>query len=100
MKRIVDQCAENSIDEVLAGDDVKERIDLYHKYEKDFASQLKRCTKVEGDVAVVDLSKEEVIYPGNRFVVYALFPEVSASIHIFQGVGKQNIVFALGKYST
>ncbi|HIP60831.1 MAG TPA: exopolyphosphatase [Campylobacterales bacterium] len=97
MKKLVDQCAQNSISEVLASDDVKERIELYHKYEKDFVDQLKRCVAVEGDIAVIDLREEEIIYPGNRFVVYALFPEVSASVHIFQGVGKQNTVFALGK---
>jgi nanoRNase/pAp phosphatase (c-di-AMP/oligoRNAs hydrolase) len=97
MKKLVDQCVENSIDEVLSSEDVKERIDLYKQHEDDFVAQLKRCVRVEDDVAVIDLREEEIIYPGNRFVVYALFPEVSTSIHVFQGVGKQNIVFALGK---
>ena len=46
---------------------------------------------------VLDLREEEIIYPGNRFMIYALFPEVNISIHVLWGVQKQNTVFATGK---
>ncbi len=97
MKRLIDLLLTKDIDEVLESKDVKKRLELYRDSEKEFHSQLKRCVKIEGDVAVIDLRDEEIIYPGNRFVVYALFPEASASIHILQGLNRQNIVFALGK---
>jgi nanoRNase/pAp phosphatase (c-di-AMP/oligoRNAs hydrolase) len=45
----------------------------------------------------LDLRNEDVIYPGNRFMLYALFPEVTASIHVLDGLNGQNTVFALGK---
>ena len=40
---------------------------------------------------------EEIIYPGNRFAIYALYPECNISIHILWGLRQQNTVFATGK---
>jgi nanoRNase/pAp phosphatase (c-di-AMP/oligoRNAs hydrolase) len=48
----------------------------------------------------VDLRKEETIYAVNRFMVYALFPHSTISIHAMWGVQKQNTVFAVGKSIT
>jgi len=45
----------------------------------------------------LDLRNEEVIYAGNRFVIYALFPECNISIHVLWGLKQQNTVFAVGK---
>ena len=52
---------------------------------------------VEGDVVVVDLRDEETIHAGNRFMVYALFPEARVSVHVIWGRQKLNTVFACGK---
>ena len=38
-----------------------------------------------------------MIYAGNRFVIYALFPECDISIYVMWGMKKQNTVFAIGK---
>ncbi len=38
-----------------------------------------------------------MIYVGNRFIVYALFPEIHTSMHIFWGKQKEVVVFAVGK---
>jgi nanoRNase/pAp phosphatase (c-di-AMP/oligoRNAs hydrolase) len=46
---------------------------------------------------VLDLRNEETIWVGNRFVVYALFPQCNISIHVMWGLKKQNTVFATGK---
>jgi len=46
---------------------------------------------------VLDLRGESVIYAGNRFIIYALFPETNISIHVLWGVKQQNTVFATGK---
>ena len=97
MQKLPKLCLELTIDEILKDEDVQERVILCKKHEKDFTEQIKRCTKVEGDVALIDFRDEEVIYPGNRFMVYALFPEISASVHILQGVENQNTVLAVGK---
>lgn len=97
MMDLIAYCKNHSIEEILELPDVKERVELFFKYEKDFKTQLERCTKIYGNVAVVDLRKEEIIYPGNRFMVYAMYPEINISIHVIWGVKQQNTVFAVGK---
>ena len=97
MMDLIDYCHNHDIDDIMKLDDVKERVELYFKYAKEFQDQLKRCSKVYGNLIVLDLREEEIIYPGNRFMIYALFPEVNISIHVLWGVQKQNTVFATGK---
>ncbi len=97
MMDLIAYCKNHSIEEILELPDVKERVELFFKYEKDFKTQLERCTKIYGNVAVVDLRKEEIIYPGNRFMVYAMYPETNISVHVIWGVKQQNTVFAVGK---
>lgn len=97
MMELIDYCLDHSIDEVLALPDVKERTDLYFEQAPKFREQLQRCTTLRGSVAVVDLRDEDPIWAGNRFVVYALFPEANVSIHVMRGFQNQNTVFAVGK---
>ena len=46
---------------------------------------------------ILDLRHEETIFAGNRFMIYALFPDCNISIHVLWGVKQQNTVFATGK---
>ena len=46
---------------------------------------------------MLDLRKEVTSLAGNRFMVYALFPECNISMHVMWGKQKQNTVFAIGK---
>ena len=48
-------------------------------------------------MVVVDLRDEDVIHAGNRFMVYALFPQARVSVHVIWGRQKLNTVFACGK---
>jgi nanoRNase/pAp phosphatase (c-di-AMP/oligoRNAs hydrolase) len=52
---------------------------------------------VHGNLVVLDLREEQTIYAGNRFIIYALFPETNISIHVLWGLKNQNTVFATGK---
>jgi nanoRNase/pAp phosphatase (c-di-AMP/oligoRNAs hydrolase) len=97
MMDLIDYCKDHSIEEILALPDVRERIELYFKYETEFKEQLLRCTKVYDNLAIIDYRDEEIIYPGNRFLVYALFPQTNISIHAVWGKDKQNVVFSTGK---
>ncbi|MBV8168920.1 MAG: exopolyphosphatase, partial [Alphaproteobacteria bacterium] len=85
------------IERILELPDVKERSDLYFQHEQAFKDQIKRCATMHGKVVVLDLRKEDPIYPGNRFMIYALFPDANVSIHVLWGVQKQNTVLAIGK---
>ncbi len=97
MLKLVDLCAQKSINEIMEDSDVRERIDLYYKEQDAFKEQIKRCTRVEDKTAVLDVRNEEIIHVGNRFMVYALFPECNVSVHTFYGKQNQNTVFAVGK---
>jgi nanoRNase/pAp phosphatase (c-di-AMP/oligoRNAs hydrolase) len=97
LMRLIDNCRNLAVDEVLALPDVKERVDLYLAHRSRFAAQLRRCAVAHDNVVVLDLRDEQVIYAGNRFLIYALFPECNVSIHVIWGVKKQNTVFAIGK---
>jgi nanoRNase/pAp phosphatase (c-di-AMP/oligoRNAs hydrolase) len=46
---------------------------------------------------VLDLRDEEVIHAGNRFLIYALYPQCNISVHVLWGLKRQNTVFAVGK---
>ena len=97
MMDLIDYCHDHGIEDIMKLPDVKERIDLYHKYENDFKDQLKRCSTIYDNLVVLDLRNEEIIYPGNRFMIYALFPDQNISIHVIMGFKGQNTVFATGK---
>jgi nanoRNase/pAp phosphatase (c-di-AMP/oligoRNAs hydrolase) len=97
MMRLIDACLHHSAEEILAMPDVKERVDLYRDHEAKFADQLTRCGTVHGKLVVLDLRREETIYAGNRFMIYALYPQCNISIHVMWGLKKQNTVLATGK---
>lgn len=97
MMQLIDYCAEHSIEEILQLPDVKERIDLYESMSEKAEEQIGRCATVHGNLVVLDLRDEETIYPTNRFMIYALYPQCNISIHQMWGLKKQNVVFATGK---
>jgi nanoRNase/pAp phosphatase (c-di-AMP/oligoRNAs hydrolase) len=98
MMQLIDACIEhNDVAEILTLPDVKERADLFKDQSDRFIVQVRRVSHIEGDVVVVDLRDEEVIHAGNRFMIYALYPQARVSIHVIWGRQKLNTVFACGK---
>ncbi len=97
MMDLIDYCKNHTIQQILAHPDVQERIKLYREHESRFKQQLQRCAKVYDNLVVLDLTEESPVYAGNRFMVYALFPQCNISIHKLWGHQRHNIVFAAGK---
>ncbi len=97
MMDLIDYCKDHTIEEILQLPDVKERVDLYTEHNEKFKQQIMRCSTVYGNLVILNLMDEEVIYAGNRFMIYALFPQCNISIHKMWGFRKQNVVFATGK---
>lgn len=97
MMDLIDYCIDHDIEEIMQLPDVVERTELYKSYEAQFRDQLERCSIMYNNLIVLDLRDEDVIFPGNRFVMYAVNPEVNISIHAIWGFQKQNTVFAVGK---
>lgn len=97
MMALIDYCKDHNIDDVLKLPDVQERVVLYKEHEAAAKEQIQRCSKVYGNLVVLDLRNEEIIYAVNRFMIYALFPNTNISIHVMWGLKQQNTVFAIGK---
>ena len=97
MMELIDYCMNNTIDAILALPDVAERVALYREQAELFEAQLKRIARVEGKVVILDLRNEEIIHAGNRFMIYALYPETAISVHVAWGFKKQNTAVMIGK---
>jgi len=97
MMHLIDYCREHDISDILKLPDVKERVDLYREQEDRFKEQIQRCATVHKNLVILDLRNEETIFAGNRFMVYALYPDCNISIHCMWGLNKLNTVFATGK---
>lgn len=97
MMELIDYCVEHSIEDVLELPDVKERVQMYFEQQEKFKEQIERVHKIEGDVVILPLKEEDIIYTGNRFLVYAMYPEAKISVHIMWGLKKQNTAITIGK---
>jgi len=97
MMQLIDYCRDHTVNEILALPDVKERVDLYMEHNNPAKEQIRRCTTVTGNVGVLDLRYEEKIYATNRFMLYALYPDINISIHQIWGLNRLNTVYAVGK---
>lgn len=98
MMKLIDHCQNHeTIDDILNLPDIKERVDLYFEHHQKFREQIERCATVHKNLVILDLRKEDTIWAGNRFVIYALFPQCNISMHVLWGKNKQNTVLAIGK---
>ena len=98
MMKLIDAVRDNpDIASLMNLPDVKERTDIYAAHLPKFKEQIERCTRVHGNLAVLNLRNEDTIWAGNRFMIYALFPQCNISMHVMWGKNKQNTVLAIGK---
>jgi len=97
MMTLIDCCRDMPIADILALPDVEERVELFFAQHAYFRQQLQRVADVHGNLVVLDLRNEEVIHAGNRFVVYAMYPQCDISMHVMWGREKMNTVYTVGK---
>ena len=96
MQNMIQYCRTKTAAEILQIPDVQERTKRYAEQSALFKEMLKNSCKVDGNVIITNLMDEETIYAGNRFMVYALFPEQNIEVRVMWGRAKQNVVFACG----
>lgn len=96
MLDMIDYCLSKTVDQILAVPDVEERKKRYEAQQKDFTAMIERRARMEQNVLIVDLRQEEEIYTGNRFIIYAMYPQSNVSIQVIWGLKKQNVVFTVG----
>lgn len=98
MMNLIDYCrTHGNIEEILQLPDVAERVKLYREHQMRFREQIQRCAVIRKNLIILDLRDEGQIWAGNRFVIYALYPQCNISMHVLWGKGMQNTVFAVGK---
>ena len=96
MEELINHCRNMKIEDILASEDVKERVELYFEQDKLFKEMVAKYTTIEDNVILTDLRDVTTIYTGNRFLVYSLYPEQNVSLWIVDGKLKQNVSVACG----
>ena len=96
MEHMVEYCRSMDVHEILELHDVKERLEIYNKNIEPFKQMLRDNTKVHDKLLVTDLRNQSMIYPGNRFMIYTLYPQCNLSMQIMWGIRRQNTVVTVG----
>jgi nanoRNase/pAp phosphatase (c-di-AMP/oligoRNAs hydrolase) len=94
---LIDYCGKMTIDEIIELPDVKERSEVYFKYEEKYKQQLEKYATIHDNIVVLDLRQEETRYPGNRFLVYALYPQCNVSVLVRFDKESGKTIFSVGK---
>ena len=90
-------CRRHSIDEILHIPDVEERVHLYLEHNEQAEHQTRRNARRQDNLLIVDFRRESIIYACNRFMVYALFPEVNISLYLLPSRRPGFVEIAVGK---
>ncbi len=96
MEDLIDYCREMPIKEILEIPDVKERVNLYFEHQEGFRNLINESASVHGNVVVIDLRDKDVIYAGNRFLKYGLYPECNISIQKMKAKDPNKTVLTVG----
>jgi len=96
MDDLIEYCGKKSITEILEIPDVQERVKRYFEQNDLFKQMILKHTRTDKNVIITDLRGEEIIYSGNRFLIYSLYPEQNISVWLIDGRNKQNCVYAVG----
>lgn len=96
MEDLMQQCRTDSIEQIMKNPDVEERVALYFEQQEKFIEMVQSHTKVYDNLIVTDLRGADVIYTGNRFLIYSLYPEQNISLWIVDGRAGLNVAVACG----
>ena len=96
MMDLIEYCRKMPIEDILKLDDVRERIELYLEHQKGFRDLINDNCLVYKNLLVVDLVKTDLIYTGNRFLKYGLYPECNISIQKMRAKDPDKTVLTVG----
>jgi nanoRNase/pAp phosphatase (c-di-AMP/oligoRNAs hydrolase) len=96
MKDMIEYCRTMPAEQIIENYDVQERIMRYCDQQDLFVEMIRRRTRIDGNVIVTVLKDEPTIFSGNRFTVYALYPNQNVDVRVMWGRDRQNVVFACG----
>ena len=87
---------ETPIATVLADPAVQKRVALLESENDCFCRDLRSHSRVDGNVVVTDFRDLDHTPIGNRFVVYALYPDVNVSVRVHWGPNRSFPMLLLG----
>lgn len=95
-ERLSGDMQKRSVDEVLALPDVRERVEVYHEQQPRFRETAAKYTRLDGPVIIMDLRGVKTIPAGNRFALYAMYPDQNISVTVMDGNKSGDAAIAVG----
>ena len=96
MMDLIEYCRKMPIEEILELEDVQERINLYFEHQDGFRALINENSIVYKNLLVVNLREKDLIFTGNRFLKYGLFPECNISIQKMKAKDPSKTVLTVG----
>lgn len=97
MKDMMVYVRHHPVKEIMEIPDVRERSLLYLEHEEKAEMQIRANAKITDNAVIVDMRDVEEVFAGNRFTIYAVFPECNVSVQISNSPDGDETVFAVGK---
>jgi nanoRNase/pAp phosphatase (c-di-AMP/oligoRNAs hydrolase) len=96
MLDMIQYCRTMTAEEIIKEKDVQERVVRYFDHQEKFKEMMRNASRVVEKLVVTNLLDNETIFVGNRFIIYALFPDQNIDVRIMWGRDKENVVIACG----
>ena len=84
------------IEEILAQTEVVERVERLQKEHKEFHQLIREHSEQRGNVIYSDFRSCEQPPAGNRFLVFAIFPEANVALRVQWGPGRSIVAATVG----
>jgi hypothetical protein len=88
--------SQTPIDEILESSEVARRCRILDDQNEEFQQALKNCSRIVDNVVVTDFRGLDRVPVGNRFLIYAIYPEVNVSLRLHWGPDKKFQMVVLG----
>ncbi|MFC1541237.1 exopolyphosphatase [Candidatus Latescibacterota bacterium] len=96
MEDMIQYCRSKTADEILEIPDVKERVDKYFEQTELFIQMLERICRINDHLLITNLLEEDVVFNGNRFLVFAIYLDQSIEVRMMWGKNKKNVIISCG----
>ncbi|MGE0087547.1 MAG: exopolyphosphatase [Desulfococcaceae bacterium] len=96
MEKMILYCRRMQIGEILRLPEIRQIRQRYSEQQELYRKMLERSCEIRENIIVTNLLNEDVIFAGNRFLSYVLFPEQNIEIRLMQGPDKNRVVISCG----
>lgn len=93
---LLDSLKTHSIDDILDMPEVQTMTDRLREEDATFREALLQYSRVEKNVVITDFRDLRAVPPGNRFLIYTLFPQANVSARLYDGKGGEISTISLG----